>query len=236
MHNPGPSDERAQGHAELVQGIRKSLQPSQQWIEPIPQQIFGDEWVQSLDDTPGKFKSSQTTKVPLRRNLKSYLRTFYDLDERPTSYAPSYSREEIKNLIPPEELMYFRCFDIGFKDITYGQDEAGHLELCFVLDNSCLQSYLDGCACEVLGQSEEKDEFVKWLMGRHPWSSDWVSASLDPEKLKTVHLNGLTKYREFAFQHLSDSVSLSASALAWVQVETKLFVQLVDQGIKYRVL
>ena len=167
--------------------------------------------MQSLDDTPGKFKSSQTKNVPLRFNLKSYLQKFYELDGLPASYAPSYSRDGIGSLIPPEELMYFRCFDISFVSKSeYIGKERESLKLCFVLCNSRVRADMVESAYRV-GRSEG-EEFEKWLIQAHPSISK--SGSLNSTKFESIKREGLASYQKFALQHLSDSVSPFTVVLA----------------------
>ena len=106
----------------LEDGPNGSLKRTQ----AMPIQIFGVDWIQSLDDTPGKSTSSQRKDVPLRFHLTSYLVDYCSDHDQFVADAPSYTRETLQNHIPANELRYFQCFDLAL-------DPDG-LNYCFALE------------------------------------------------------------------------------------------------------
>jgi hypothetical protein len=106
--------------------------------------------VQSLDDTPERFQSTQTKNIQLRNELRSYLlrasdrhsEAFHDdlqgvnTDSSNTEQAlapPEWSIENISAQFQPEEMAYITVYDIGLplrrgEDVYYTPTrQAGHL-------------------------------------------------------------------------------------------------------------
>ena len=165
-------------------------------MEPLPIQIFGVDWVQSLDDTPGKFTSSQTKEIPLRFNLRSYLESY-------RRQVPSYSREQLETLIPANELKFFQCFDLAL-------DSDGDLYFRFLLEYDDLWSSACDEATGTMKSSEEDLTFVRWLLRSYPGNERQCPIALSRKQVRRaaeIRHNVFKAYQARAFSQLSDSVS-----------------------------
>ena len=189
-------DKQSQYSDDFVRTIRDSLESSQDWVEPIPFEIFETDWIQSLDDTPGKFTSAQTKEVRLRYNLESYLEHYYGSDEE----APSYTREQLQNLIPADDLRYFQCFDLS---LDY------HYNFHFTLEFSDLCDVAANLISLSSGLSSHQG-VLDWLLGGYPWvQAPYPFPKSDGryKLLRGIREKVFQRYQEKALLHLTDSVS-----------------------------
>ena len=86
------------------------------WRKNVTPKVFGDDWVQSLEDTPDRFRSSQTKDTNLRHGLRTYLEGSGSSNDSHKKH-PDYSRESIYQLIPADDLLYLSHFDLGLNEI-----------------------------------------------------------------------------------------------------------------------
>ncbi|KAH7416666.1 hypothetical protein BKA64DRAFT_272574 [Cadophora sp. MPI-SDFR-AT-0126] len=91
-------------------------------------------WLQSLDDTPELFRSTETRRVHLRSELERYLNVprGIELNQRRGSIvepAPDWTAGNISDKFEGDELMYISIYDIGLKDGAYRKHQViGRLE------------------------------------------------------------------------------------------------------------
>ncbi|MCJ1386636.1 hypothetical protein MMC17_009762 [Xylographa soralifera] len=185
-----------------------SLQVDWNWTPTTS--VFEDEWVQSLEDTPDRFRSSQTKTISLRHSLDLYLRSFRDFKgENP----PSYSRDNIYELIPAEDLLYLSVFDFEM-DWPCTSHYCGR-------DDLDLLRYRDRFSEAVSAPQNLESLLWAWVIDGHPWEclanterfSDELRAKLQEPDLRQ---NVLKDHQSELLRRLSDS--------------------LVDQNIKYRIM
>lgn len=80
-----------------------------EWMAYKPDQLFHpDWWVQSLHDTPEIYQVTQTKDLPLRRDIRRYLR---GRDSLEVIQYPDYSPANINKKIPAEDLQFLSVFD-----------------------------------------------------------------------------------------------------------------------------
>ena len=149
---------RNQNDANPTSSVPRTDSHQLDWFWTPTTTVFGDEWVESLEDTPDRFRNSQTRTISLRRSLGQYLQYCKDYSGAPYETPPSYSRENISELIPAADLLYLSLFDFGLdwheRDWSYGRDD--------------LKRY----------QNDVEGPLWEWIRDGHPWQS-----LADPERL-----------------------------------------------------
>ncbi|MCJ1399477.1 hypothetical protein MMC11_002679 [Xylographa trunciseda] len=188
-----------------------SRQPEWNWIPTTI--VFGDEWIQSLEDTPDRFRSAQTKTIVLRRSLRPYLQSFKDSSGNSYENPPSYFRDNITELIPATDLLYLSLVDfrISLESETvyssYGRDD--------------LEQYQDRTLKAVNAPEDVKGLLWQWLIDGHHWQSlpnPGIFSKELRDKVEETNLrnNLFEEHQTKLLRRLSDS--------------------LVDQSIKYRIM
>ena len=204
-----------------------SLQVEWTWVPSVP--IFEDEWVQSLEDTPDRFRSSQTKTISLRHSMDLYLQSYgYFNGQRP----PLYSRDDIYELIPAEDLLYLSLFD-------FNMDRDATSQYCGRANLNILQ-YQDRFS-QAVGAPEDLESVLwAWVIDGHPWECLANTASL-PEELRTklqepnLRRTLFKNHQYELLKRLSDSVRKTQSSNL-KEYQSLTILQLVDQNIKYRIM
>ncbi|MCJ1281641.1 hypothetical protein MMC26_000962 [Xylographa opegraphella] len=184
-----------------------SLPVKWKWLTTAP--VFHDEWIQSLEDTPDGFHNSQTKTISLRHSLNLYLRSFEDFGKDP----PSYSRDNIYELVPAEDLLYFSLFDI---DINF----PFTIYYCGP-DDLDLPRYRDRFSEVIRAPKSSESLLWAWVIDGHPWECLNNTERLSDEfrvKLQRPNLRQdlFKDHQSEILRRLSDS--------------------LVDQNIKFRIM
>lgn len=200
------TDPIIQSVQETPASLRRSDAKPFEWNKSISSTVFGDEWVQSLEDTPEIFRNSQTKDVGLRRALREYLREFQDSKWLSYEEPPSYSIEDIDKLIPAQDLLYLSLFD-------FTTDEDGDIEL----DYDWSRSQLNNARAEFfdrIGAFDDeacRQELWEWAIDGLPWESFNFSRFLAKDKEAKLRSPNLRQecfegHQTEGLRRLSDSV------------------------------
>ena len=175
--------------------------------------VFGDDWVQSLEDTPDKFRGWQTKDTNLRHGLRTYLQSFRNSNDSDIN-PPQYSRDEIHQQIPAEDLLYLSYFDLGLNEV--GDLEVEYSWCRWELFGLRKMFFDDILKVEDTGDTSD-DELWAWVLDGSPWKS-FRNLKDVPEEIKT-RLEPLS-FRQDLFkghqrkglERLSDSVRMTSSS------------------------
>ena len=185
----------------VASGLGNSTTPVD-WRRSITKTAFGDEWVQSLDDTPNKFLSSQTKDIDLRYGLRPYLDSFRDYKGDSYAIPPSYSGQEIHRIIPVGDLLYLSVYDMGLPT------DFGEPIYCW--GRFQLKNFQQDFQFPDLPESVKNDLWA-WIIDGHPWESFSFPPSLSEDVIKKMKEPDLRKHvfqshQANGLERLSDSV------------------------------
>ncbi|MCJ1396587.1 hypothetical protein MMC18_009478 [Xylographa bjoerkii] len=208
-----PTNVQTQNKADPVPFIPKTDSSQLNWDWTPTTAVFEDEWIQSLEDTPDRFRSSQTKTISLRHSLKLYLESFNDSNDKPYKNPPSYSRDNISELIPAGQLLYLSLFDFNLDGNTASQ-YCGRNDLI-------LSKYRDRFSERLSAPTAFESSLWEWVIDGHPWESLTNPERFSKElraKLQEANLREelFKDHQSVLLRRLSDS--------------------LVDQNIKYRIM
>ena len=208
-----------------VQGSTKPAAPASSpqtlgvqldWRKNLTTTVFGNEWVQSLEDTPDRFQSSRIKDIDLRHALRNYLENTKSFKHNSHEENPSYSLEEIGQMIPADDLLYLSLFDLGL-------DRNDKLVLSYSWARSdldkCRQGFLSsiGARQDITGPTA--DELWDWVCDGSPWESfrhrGKVSGKVKSElQRKNFRQELFNDHQKQGLERLSDSVRMRKSRVA----------------------
>ena len=195
--------------------LKKNLTPT----------VFGDDWVQSLEDTPDRFRGWQTKDTNLRHGLRTYLEGSRSSNDSHLK-DPKYSRNEIDQLIPADDLLYLSHFDLGL-------DKHGYLVPEYFWRRSELNEYrkmfFDDISQLKDAGDVPVDELWAWMLDGSPWKSfpnlknvsRDMKAKLEPRSFRQNLFKG---HQTKGFKRLGDSVRMHPSRLFEVATITDLVI------------
>jgi len=174
------------------------------WNENLPIMLFDEDWVQSLEDTPDRYRSSQTKDIYLRTSLLRYLQGFEDSRDISTK-PPSYSRDTIHKLVPTGDLLYLNVFDFGLEYVDWP-------ELNLQWGRCDIDDSRKSILREIEAPEDSADTLWNWLIDSLSWA-DYPSPDTLPKKLKeklqqdNCREEIFRNYHNRGIARLTDSVS-----------------------------
>ncbi|KAF7502814.1 hypothetical protein GJ744_005027 [Endocarpon pusillum] len=187
------------------------------WRKNVTPKVFGDDWVQSLEHTPDRFRSSQIKDTGLRHALRTYLEGSGS-PKNSNKKHPDYSRESIDQLIPADDLLYLSHFDLGLNEI-------GDLDLEYSWSRSDLDELKEIFFGDIHQTKDTADIMVErlwiWVLDGSPWESFRNPKDVKEElkaklKLRTFRQDLFKAHQHKGLKRLSHSM--------------------VDLGVKHRIL